>query len=88
MVETRRPSAGRLRPLSFALVALAAVFGRLAYHWTRVVLGPRRERFDDHMPRSSRIPLWPLAAVLLVLGVFIPAPLRKLLETAAAAVTP
>jgi len=75
-------------PAFVALGTLVVVFMGLAYHWTRMVLGPRRERFEDRLPRASRAPLWLLLALLVVLGVWLPAPLRSLVEQASRVVRP
>ncbi len=77
--------------LGAAIVAIAAfvvVFAGLAYHWTRMALGPPRARFEDRLPAASRLPLWILLGLLLLLGAWVPAPVRALLEQAARVVLP
>lgn len=71
-----------------ALAALVVVFLGLTFHWSRMVLGRPREGFADPLPRGSHAPLWALAGALLVLGVFLPAPVRALIEQAALVVRP
>jgi hydrogenase-4 component F len=76
---------------AFAIIALAALavgFLGIAFHWTRMVMGKPRETFKDPMPHSARTPLWVLAVVLVTLGVWLPAPLRALLESAMTSVRP
>jgi hydrogenase-4 component F len=73
---------------ALALVAFVAVFTGLAFHWTRVALGRARPRFDDRMPAASRAPLWALLALLLLFGVWLPAPVRALVEQAARVIRP
>lgn len=71
-----------------ALGALVVAFLGLTFHWSRMVLGRPREDFADPLPAGSRAPLWALAGALVVLGVFLPAPVRALIELAAKAVHP
>jgi hydrogenase-4 component F len=71
-----------------AAVALVIVFAGLAYHWTRVALGRPREGAHDPLPAASHAPMWGLAVVLVVLGAWIPGPLRGLLEQAARVLAP
>ncbi len=71
-----------------ALAALAAGFLGIAFHWTRMVMGKPRESFRDPMPRHSRGPLWVLAVLLVTLGVWLPTPVRALLESAMTSVRP
>lgn len=71
-----------------ALGALVVAFLGLTFHWSRMVLGRARENFADPLPAASHAPMWVLAAALLVLGVFLPAPVRALIEQAAKAVRP
>lgn len=73
---------------AIALVALAAGFLGLVFHWVCMLTGPAREGFADAMPRSARAPLWAMAAVLVALGLWLPAPVRALLESAVQAVRP
>ena len=71
-----------------ALAALAAGFVGIVFHWTRMVMGKPRDTFKDPMPRHARAPLWALAVLLVTLGVWLPAPLRALVESAMASVRP
>jgi len=80
---SRHGTAARL-----ALVALVVVFLGLAFHWSRMVLGRPREGFADPLPRGSHAPLWALAGAVLVLGVFLPGPVRSLIEQASKVVRP
>lgn len=80
--------AGHAWPVLGALGALATIFVGLAFHWTRMGIGRARAGFADPLPASSRAPLWSLAAALLVLGAWIPSPLRQLLEQAAQVLRP
>ena len=76
---------------AFAIIALAALtagFLGIAFHWTRMVMGKPRDSFKDPMPRHSRTPLWALAVLLVTLGVWLPAPLRALVESAMTSVRP
>lgn len=75
-------------PARVALAALVVVFLGLTFHWSRMLLGRPREGFADPLPPRAQAPMWLLAAALLVLGVFLPAPVRALLEQAAKAVRP
>jgi hydrogenase-4 component F len=81
-------NAGRQAAVIAALVALATVFVALAYHWTRMALGRPRPGFRDRLDRDSRRPLWLLAGAVILLGVWLPAPLRALLEQAAKVIRP
>ena len=71
-----------------ALAALASGFAGIAFHWSRMVMGKPREGFADPLPRSARVPMWSLAVLLVMLGVWLPAPLRALLESAMRSVRP
>ena len=71
-----------------ALALLAIVFAALAFHWTRMALGKPRADFRDPLPADSRRPLWLLAAALLILGVWLPEPVHRLLSQAAAVIKP
>jgi hydrogenase-4 component F len=71
-----------------ALVLLATVFAALAFHWTRMALGRPRADYRDPLPADSHRPLWLLAAALLILGVWIPEPVHRLLSQAAAVIKP
>ena len=71
-----------------ALVALASGFIGITFHWSRMVMGKPREGFKDPLPRSARLPLWSLAVLLVALGVWLPTPLRALLESAMRSVRP
>jgi hydrogenase-4 component F len=78
--------AGKTAAVIAALAMLAMVFAALAFHWTRMALGKPRADFRDPLPRDSHRPLWLLAALLLVLGAWFPAPLHRLLLEAASAI--
>ena len=69
-------------------MALTGGFISIAFHWSRMVMGKPREGFRDPLPRSARIPLWSLAALLVTLGVWLPSPLRALIESAMHSVRP
>jgi hydrogenase-4 component F len=71
-----------------ALLALVVVFLGLTFHWSRMALGRPREGLRDPLPAGSHAPLWLLAGTLLVLGVYLPAPVRALIEQAARVVRP
>jgi len=71
-----------------ALGALVVVFLGLTFHWSRMVLGRPREGFADPLPAGSHAPMWVLAGVLVVLGVYLPAPVRALIEQASQVVRP
>ncbi len=71
-----------------ALAVFAIVFVGLSFHWTRVALGARRARCNDRMPATSHRPLWALLAVLVLFGLWLPAPVRALVEQAAKVVLP
>lgn len=71
-----------------ALVAVGIVFMGLAFHFSRMAMGAKRDRFVDPLPPIARAPLWLLFAALFVLGVWLPAPLRALIEQAARVVHP
>ena len=78
------------RPV-FAMIALASLtagFIGIIFHWTRMVMGRPRETFKDPLPRSTRLPLWVLAVLLVTLGVWLPAPVRALLESAMGSIRP
>jgi len=71
-----------------ALLALVTVFLGLTFHWSRMVVGHPPEGFTDPLPAASHVPMWALAAVVLVLGVYLPAPVRELIEQASKVVRP
>jgi hydrogenase-4 component F len=71
-----------------ALIAFVVAFAGIAFHWTRVALGRPRPEFEDRMPASSRAPLWALLALLVLFGVWLPAPVRTLIEQAAGVLRP
>ena len=71
-----------------ALVTFAVVFAGLAFHWTRVALGRPRPNWNDRLAPASRVPLWSLLALLVLFGVWLPAPVRALVELAARVVRP
>ena len=80
--------AGRPLLTGTVLVLLLLVFLSVLAHVNRMLYGdpPRTEEIGEDARR-----LWPLAAnvaVLLALGVFVPAPLMRLLESAAGIVAP
>ncbi len=81
--SSRHGGAARL-----ALVALVVVFLGLTFHWSRMVLGRPREGFADPLPRAAQVPLWLLAGAVLLLGVFLPGPVRLLIEQASKVVRP
>jgi hydrogenase-4 component F len=66
-----------------ALVTFAMVFAGLAFHWTRVALGHKRQRWNDPIAPVSRVPLWILLGLLVLFGLWLPAPVRALVEQAA-----
>ena len=78
--------ARKIAAVALALVLLAVVFAALAFHWTRMALGRPHPGFRDPLPRDSHRPLWLLAALLLLLGVWLPPPLHRLLSEAAAVI--
>jgi hydrogenase-4 component F len=81
--------AGTHRTAAFvALAAFVIVFAGLAFHWLRVVLGRPREEFHDRMPRAAHAPLWVLLALLVLFGLWLPSPVRALVEQAARVVRP
>ena len=80
--------AGKIAAAIAALVMLAVVFAALAFHWTRMALGKPRDGFRDPLPPDSHRPLWLLAVTLLVLGMWLPAPLHRLLSQAAVVIKP
>lgn len=65
-----------------ALGALVLVFAGLTFHWGRMLLGKPRAGYEDILPAPSRLPLWLLLGVLVALGLWIPSPLRSLLDRA------
>lgn len=71
-----------------ALMVFAVVFAGLAFHWTRVALGKARPRWEDRIPAASHVPLWGLLALLVLFGLWLPAPVRALVEQAARVVRP
>jgi hydrogenase-4 component F len=72
-----------------ALAALASGFIGITFHWSRMLMGkPREGGFRDRLPRSARVPMWSLAVLLVTLGVWLPSPLRLLLECAMRSVRP
>ena len=80
--------AGKVAAVALALALLATVFAALAFHWTRMALGRPRADFRDPLPADSHRPLWLLAGALVVLGVWLPEPVRRLLSQAAAVIKP
>ena len=76
---------------AFAITALAALtsgFIGIVFHWSRMLMGKPRGGFRDPLPRSSRGPLLSLAVLLVTLGVWLPSPLRALIESAMRSVRP
>ena len=76
---------------AFAITALAALvtgFVGLVFHWSRMLMGPAREDFRDALPRHARAPLWALATALVTLGLWLPAPVRALIERAMESIRP
>jgi hydrogenase-4 component F len=72
-----------------ALAALASGFIGIIFHWSRMLMGkPREGGFRDRLPRSARVPMWSLAALLVTLGVWLPSPLRLLIESAMRSLRP
>lgn len=71
-----------------ALIALALVFVALAYHFSHIVLGRAREGFVDALPARTRAPMAMLAAGAIVLGVWLPTPVRDLIEHAMRSIRP
>lgn len=71
-----------------ALAALAASFIGLAFHWTHMLMGTPHGTFADPMPVASRRPLWLLATLIVTLGLWLPAPVRALVEQAMTVVRP
>jgi hydrogenase-4 component F len=71
-----------------ALAMLTIVFAALAFHWTRMALGKPRDGFRDPLPPGSHRPLWVLAAAVIVLGLWLPHPLRDLLMQAGRVIKP
>jgi hypothetical protein len=53
-----------------------------------VALGRAHAGYTDPLPASSHGPMWLLLALLLMLGVWLPPPLRSLLEQAAGVLRP
>ena len=71
-----------------ALIALVAVFAGLVFHWSRMALGRARSGYADAMPAASRLPLWVLLGLLVLFGLWLPSPVRTLVEQAALVVRP
>jgi hydrogenase-4 component F len=71
-----------------ALAALTVAFLGLAFHFARMLMGAPVRPFEDALPGRARLPLAALAAVLVLLGVWLPSPLRALVEQAARVVRP
>ena len=79
-------------PAALLLACLAAIFAGLLYHAMRVVFGaaPKRLRDPRRVPSGRHAEHWPLVvafALILLLGVWVPPPLRDAV-TAAANVLP
>lgn len=88
LVVTGGLAAARTGVVALAVAALVAAFVGLAFHWTRAALDRSRGPLPDPRPALARVPLWAMLALLLALGVWLPAPLRALLERAAGAIGP
>lgn len=76
---------------AFAITALAALvtaFLGLVFHWSRMLMGPARESFRDALPVQARAPLWVLATLLVTFGLWLPAPVRVLIERAMESIRP
>lgn len=71
-----------------ALAALAIVFVALAYHFSRIALGNARPGFADPLPARTRVPLAALAGAAVLLGVWLPTPVRALIEHAMRSIQP
>jgi hydrogenase-4 component F len=71
-----------------ALAAFAVAFSGLAFHWTRVAMGRPRASWRDRVPAASNVPIAVLLALLVLFGVWLPAPVRLLVEQAAKVVQP
>lgn len=71
-----------------ALAALTLVFVALAYHFSRMVLGKARDGFADPLPPRTRVPLAALAGAAILLGVWLPTPVRALIEHAMLSIRP
>lgn len=71
-----------------ALIALVLAFLGIAYHFTRMLLGTPRAEFRDALPPRALWPLTALAGLTLLLGVWLPAPLRALIEQASRELLP
>lgn len=70
------------------LVALVAAFAGLAFHWTHMLLGHPRREIADPLPPDARRPMAILLALLVLLGVWVPGPLRALATQAAEVLRP
>lgn len=71
-----------------ALIGLTLVFIALAYHFSHIVLGRAREGFVDALPARTRVPMALLAASAILLGVWLPTPVRDLIEHAMRSIRP
>lgn len=71
-----------------ALVALVLAFLGFVFHLTRMLLGSPRAGFRDALPARASLPMAVLAAVTLALGLWLPAPLRTLIEQASRELLP
>uniref|UniRef100_A0A832I6V8 Hydrogenase n=1 Tax=Eiseniibacteriota bacterium TaxID=2212470 RepID=A0A832I6V8_UNCEI len=80
--------AGRGAAGGAALALLVTAFAGLAFHWTRVLLGAPRGAARDPLTLGARVPVWGLAGLVLLLGVWLPSPWRRLVEQAAAVLRP
>jgi hydrogenase-4 component F len=75
-------------PAIVACIAFVIAFAGIAFHWTRIALGRPRAQYADHLPASSRAPLWALLALLVLFGIWLPSPVRAQVEQAAGVLRP
>ncbi len=71
-----------------SIVALALAFLGISFHVLRMLLGVSLAGFRDRLPRRSHLPMAVLAAFVLILGVWLPSPVRALLDQAARVIRP
>lgn len=79
---------GRSAAAIVALVALVLAFLGVTFHVSLMLLGTPREGFADPLPRRTYAPLAVLAGLTLVLGLWLPSPLRALVEQASRVLLP
>jgi hypothetical protein len=53
-----------------------------------MLMGPARDSFKDALPAHARAPLWVLATLLVTFGLWLPAPVRVLIERAMESIRP